>query len=105
MVFSSVDVSEPGVPIFAVELSRLPLSSEFLGEPNLVGENSSLFSIEAITTSVWVVSSDEALTSGRYEFDVIVGYFTSTGPQSLLASAVVDITSQGKVESEFTYIM
>ena len=50
-----------------------------------------------IDNTLTVTSRVEQVEPGRYTFDVNVAVITSSGPLSLVAPAVVDVTSQGTV--------
>lgn len=101
VIFSLDEISEPGLTLFTVALSRPPSDSEILLEAVLSGENSGLFSIDAVTTGTWNVYAEADLSSGRYEFDINIGYVNPLhGPQTLLGSAVVDIPSQGELDGQ-----
>ncbi len=97
VVYSPDDVSEAGITVFTVALSRALSGSEVIAQISLSGEDRDQFSIEKIEgTDEWNMNTNEALRSGRHEFDVNVVVLSSSGPHGLLGSAVVDVTSEGR---------
>ena len=105
VVITEEEATQPGVSIITVGLSRPPTASEMFS-PSLSGESRQFFTIDTVTTGVWVIRTSMALNSGTYEVDVNIGY-VNLGPPlevgSLLGTAVVDVPSQSKSLVTETY--